>query len=44
MAFTLLLDIKPFAWHVNDIRMALEQHKQEKFELSHSKGVAKTAT
>ena len=26
-----------FAWHVNDVRMAWERHKREKFELSHLK-------
>ena len=32
------------AWHVNNVRIAWERHKWEKFELSHSKSVVKTAT
>ena len=42
MAFKLLFDIYPFAWHVNDVRMACERHKRVKFEFSHSKGVTAT--
>ena len=37
MTFKLLYDIQPFTWHVNDVRMACEQHKWQKFALSHSK-------
>ena len=44
MAFKLLFDIEPFAWHENDVRMACERRKWEKFEFSHLKGVVKTAT
>ena len=44
MALKLLLDIYPLAWHVHDVRMACKWHKWEKFNLSHSKVVVKTAT
>ena len=44
MAPKLLLDIYPLAWHVHDVRMACKWHKWEKFNLSHSKVVVKTAT